>query len=89
MGCGYFDLIAFMGGPLSMVDWVAANPPHGARDHIHLTRHGYQRLAEEFHAALLEGYEAPASDVGAAEPAPDAEEGGTAAPSADSSSSSR
>jgi len=65
MGCGYFDLLAFMGGPLSMVDWASASPPHGARDHIHLTRFGYQRLAEEFFAALLEGYGEPSSAAAA------------------------
>ena len=72
LGCGYFDLIAFMGGPMSMVDWVAANPPHGARDHIHLTRHGYQRLAEEFLAALLEYAPQPSAGE-AATPASGAE----------------
>ncbi|MEM6962719.1 MAG: GDSL-type esterase/lipase family protein, partial [Myxococcota bacterium] len=53
-GCGYFDLLAFMGGPLSMVDWVALD--FGARDHIHLTAKGYRRLAEELFAAMMEGF---------------------------------
>lgn len=73
MGCGYFDLVAFMGGPMSMVDWAAATPPHGARDHIHLTRHGYQRLAEEFLAALVEHYSSDGSIPPSAEAAPPAE----------------
>jgi lysophospholipase L1-like esterase len=77
LGCGYFDLVAFMGGPMSMVDWVAADPPHGARDHIHLTRHGYQRLAEEFLAALIEYHPA----------APESEGGESAAPAPETDSS--
>src|SRR5262249_15043498 len=37
-GCGFFDLVAFQGGPLSMLEWVAADPPYGAHDYVHFTR---------------------------------------------------
>lgn len=79
LGCAYFDLVAFTGGPLSMVEWVEHDPPHGARDHIHFTRHGYQRLAEELHAALLERFPEPAAQPteppAAVQPAPPTEDG--------------
>lgn len=55
-GCGFFDLVAFQGGPLSMVEWAAADPAYGSRDHIHFTRRGYRRLADVLYDALLEGY---------------------------------
>jgi len=59
-GCGFFDLQAFMGGPLSMVDWVKADPAMAAPDHIHLNRAGYDRLAEVLFKALLQDYKPPA-----------------------------
>jgi lysophospholipase L1-like esterase len=40
MGCGFFDLVAFMGGPLSMVAWNSAEPAYGSPDHVHFTRVG-------------------------------------------------
>ena len=64
-GCGFFDLVAFQGGALSMVQWAANDPAYGSQDHIHYTRIGYQRLGEVLLSALLEGM--PASD--GAEPA--------------------
>jgi len=52
-GCGFFDLVAFQGGPMSMPSWVKAKPPMAAPDHVHFTRRGYERLAEVLLAALL------------------------------------
>jgi len=57
LGCGFFDLITFMGGPMSMVDWVQHEPAYGAPDHIHYTRRGYLRLGEALHHALMYGFE--------------------------------
>ncbi|MCA9579066.1 MAG: hypothetical protein H6726_26200 [Sandaracinaceae bacterium] len=57
MGCGFFDLVAFMGGPLSMVTWSAATPAYGAPDHVHFTRAGYERLGNVLHDAMMEGFE--------------------------------
>jgi len=54
-GCGFFDLVAFQGGALSMVHWAANDPAYAAQDHIHYTRVGYQRLGEVLLSALLEG----------------------------------
>ena len=36
-GCGFFDLVAFQGGALSMVHWAANDPAYAAQDHIHYT----------------------------------------------------
>ncbi|MFW2390015.1 MAG: GDSL-type esterase/lipase family protein [Polyangiales bacterium] len=54
-GCGFFDLVAFQGGALSMVQWAANDPAYASQDHIHYTRIGYQRLGEVLLSALLEG----------------------------------
>lgn len=56
LGCGFFDLVAFMGGPLSMVRWAAAVPPFGAPDHVHYTRRGYEALGDALFNALTAGY---------------------------------
>jgi lysophospholipase L1-like esterase len=56
-GCGFFDLVAFTGGPLSMVQWAAHEPPYAAPDHVHYTRRGYERLGEVMLGALLDGYD--------------------------------
>lgn len=52
-GCGFFDVVAFQGGPMSMVSWAANDPPYGARDHVHFTRRGYERLGEVLLEALM------------------------------------
>lgn len=54
-GCGFFDLVAFQGGALSMVQWAASDPAYASQDHIHYTRLGYQRLGEVLLSALLDG----------------------------------
>lgn len=56
MGCGFFDLVQLMGGPLSMMRWAAADPALGAPDHIHYTRLGYQRVGEVLYDALMANY---------------------------------
>lgn len=55
LGCGFFDLVAFMGGPMSMVRWAAASPPFGAPDHVHYTRRGYEALGDVLTEALTSG----------------------------------
>ncbi len=54
-GCGFFDLVAFQGGALSMLQWAANEPAYASQDHVHYTRVGYQRLGEVLLSALLEG----------------------------------
>ncbi len=60
-GCGFFDLVAFQGGPLSMVEWAAMDPPLAQPDHIHFTRRGYARLGTVLLGALLEGFPSDAT----------------------------
>jgi lysophospholipase L1-like esterase len=55
-GCGFFDLVAFMGGPLSMLRWTAAVPPFGTPDHIHFMRRGYEELGRVLYDGLMAGY---------------------------------
>ena len=55
-GCGFFDLVAFQGGAMSMVDWAAMSPPLAQKDHIHFTAAGYERLGEVLTDALLRGW---------------------------------
>ena len=62
-GCGFFDLVAFMGGRLSMLRWVNALPPLGTPDYVHFTRVGYEALGNALHSALMAGFEQPASQA--------------------------
>lgn len=66
-GCGFFDLVAFQGGALSMVQWAANDPAYASQDHIHYTRLGYQRLGEVLLAALLDGMPSSPADEPAAD----------------------
>ena len=71
-GCGFFDLVAFQGGSLSMVQWAANHPAYASQDHIHYTRLGYQRLGEVLLSALLEGMPASGDESTASAVSPDA-----------------
>lgn len=63
-GCAFFDLLALMGGPMSMPRWVAAKPRLGAPDHVHFTARGYQKVGELLHSNLMQGYVSPAQGNG-------------------------
>lgn len=56
-GCAFFDLVAFGGGPLSMVRWAETDPTYAQRDLVHFTGRGYLRLGEVLHERLIEGYD--------------------------------
>lgn len=58
-GCGFFDMVAFGGGPMHMMEWSAADPAWAQPDHIHYTVRGYDRLGEVMANALVAGYEGP------------------------------
>jgi lysophospholipase L1-like esterase len=62
VGCAFFDTVAFMGGPLSIVRWVRATPPLARDDHVHFSAVGYRRLGEVLYESLVDGFyvEAPA-----------------------------
>lgn len=77
-GCGFFDLVAFMGGRLGMLRWVNTLPPLGTPDYVHFTRAGYEALGNGLHAALMAGF-APTS---APAPVPPTAAGSSRAPSA-------
>lgn len=51
--CGFFDLVAFGGGPLHMQQWSSASPPWAQRDRVHFTSRGYARLGESIARALV------------------------------------
>lgn len=55
-GCAFVDVIAAMGGPLSMLQLVKQDPPLAKHDQIHLTRQGYEALGEALLAALRARY---------------------------------
>jgi lysophospholipase L1-like esterase len=56
-GCGFFDLVTFMGGPLGMIRWTREAPPLGAQDRVHFTHRGYEVLGDVLYSALLSGYQ--------------------------------
>lgn len=49
LGCAYFDTIAFMGGEMSMLRWVAEDLARD--DYVHFTARGYDRFGD----VLLDG----------------------------------
>lgn len=51
-GCGFFDLLAFQGGPLGILRFEAHDPPWGVGDHVHMTDEAHARLAEVLERAL-------------------------------------
>jgi lysophospholipase L1-like esterase len=59
-GCGFFDLVGFMGGPMSMMRWLQEDPPLAQPDHVHFTHRGYELLGDVLFSALLKGYDASA-----------------------------
>ena len=67
-GCGFYDLVAFQGGPMSTVQWAANEPTYAAQDHIHFTRRGYERLGRALLLALMEGFEQPTELEAQAQP---------------------
>jgi len=56
-GCAFWDALAFMGGDLSMVQWVNAIPQMAKGDHIHLTRRGYVRMGMALVDAMMESFD--------------------------------
>jgi len=57
-GCAFWDTQAFMGGPMSMNTWVAAEPAMARDDHLHLTKRGYTRMGMALVDAIMYGYDA-------------------------------
>lgn len=59
LGCGFFDMVRYGGGPLHMVTWASMDPAWAQEDHIHYTIRGYTRMGDVMTRALLETYEGP------------------------------
>jgi lysophospholipase L1-like esterase len=57
MGCGFWDMLAFMGGVNSMHKWVTAQPQMASRDHIHFTKRGYVRLGMAITDAMMADFD--------------------------------
>ena len=53
----FWDLQAFMGGAGSINEWVNATPPLAAKDYIHFTNKGAERVGAELARMLLEEYD--------------------------------
>jgi lysophospholipase L1-like esterase len=64
LGCGFFDVVTFMGGPMSMLEWVDGVPPFAANDHVHFTSRGYQVLGNVLYDALMAHYDQPPALIG-------------------------
>ncbi|MFO0747913.1 MAG: GDSL-type esterase/lipase family protein [Myxococcota bacterium] len=56
-GCGYWNWAAAMGGDLSMLRWVHADTPFATPDYVHMTKAGYQRIADLFWDAFMGPYD--------------------------------
>jgi lysophospholipase L1-like esterase len=67
-GCAFFDLVAFGGGPMHILDWATRDPAWAQRDHVHFTSLGYTRLGQVLYSSLLGG----AADLTASSAAPGA-----------------
>lgn len=56
-GCGYFSPYEAMGGEGSIARWMAESPPLAARDRVHLTAAGYEKVGGALGSALLAAYD--------------------------------
>lgn len=65
-GCGFVDIQAAMGGPMSIVALGRVEPPYAARDYVHLTMRGYEAMGDALHSALMNAYRASAGNAGSA-----------------------
>ncbi len=61
LGVGYWDELAFMGGPGSMARWVANQPPLARADHLHLLPRGAVLKGQFLCDALMLAHDARAS----------------------------
>ncbi len=56
-GAAYWDPYAAMGGAGKIMEWVNANPPLAASDHVHFTIDGAEVIARWFYDAFIQDYE--------------------------------
>jgi lysophospholipase L1-like esterase len=55
-GCAFYDQLAAMGGPGSMIQWTFGLEPRAKPDHVHFTKNGYTQLGTAFATDLLHAY---------------------------------
>jgi lysophospholipase L1-like esterase len=60
LGCGFWDGMAFMGGPGTMPAWVNADPPLARADHLHFNGRGAARKGQALCDALMLKYDSDA-----------------------------
>ena len=53
----YWDWFAAMGGACSIDRMAAAQPPLAAQDHMHLSKPGYEAMADLLYGDLMRAYE--------------------------------
>jgi lysophospholipase L1-like esterase len=63
-GCAFFDQLQAMGGPGTIAKWFEEPEPRAQKDHVHLTKTGYQQLGATFAGKLLEAYAAWRAEKG-------------------------
>jgi lysophospholipase L1-like esterase len=56
LGCGYFSAYDAMGGADSFSRWMKETPPLAAKDRVHLSAAGYERVGKLLCDAILDGY---------------------------------
>jgi lysophospholipase L1-like esterase len=56
-GCAFYDQLAAMGGPGSIVGWALGPEPRARGDRVHLTRSGYTQLATSLATDLMRAYD--------------------------------
>lgn len=56
LGCGYFSAYDAMGGADSFSRWMEETPALAAKDRVHLSAAGYERVGKLLAEAILDGY---------------------------------
>jgi lysophospholipase L1-like esterase len=57
-GCAFFDSVAAMGGPGSLLRWAHHDPPLVAPDRVHLSARGRELMGQMMYLALMRDYAA-------------------------------
>lgn len=55
--CAFYDQLAAMGGPGSMLTWVNEPDSRGSSDHVHMRKAGYEQLGTAFSTDLMKAYD--------------------------------
>jgi lysophospholipase L1-like esterase len=55
--CAFYDQLAAMGGPGSMLTWVNEHDSRASSDHVHMRKAGYEQLGAGFATDLMHAYD--------------------------------